>query len=85
MLSPHPRAVKCTAEAARIVRDAAEKAGAPPNLIQWIEKPTVSLSQALMQNTDVKLILATGGPAMVRSACHDSRQQLRWMTGGGSS
>lgn len=68
VLSPHPRAVKCTAEAARIVRDAAEKAGAPPGLIQWIEKPTVSLSQALMQSPDIKLILATGGPAMVHAA-----------------
>ena len=68
VLSPHPRAVKCTAEAARIVRDAAEAAGAPPGLIQWLEKPTVPLSQALMQSPDIKLILATGGPAMVHSA-----------------
>lgn len=60
--------MKCTAEAARIVRDAAEAAGAPPGLIQWIDKPTVSLSQALMQSPDVKLILATGGPAMVHAA-----------------
>jgi acetaldehyde dehydrogenase/alcohol dehydrogenase len=49
VFSPHPRAVKSTVEAARIVRDAAEKAGAPKGLIGWLEHPTLQLSQALMQ------------------------------------
>ncbi len=49
VFSPHPRAVKSTVEAARIVRDAAEKAGAPKGLIGWLEHPTLALSQALMQ------------------------------------
>ena len=68
VFSPHPRAVKSTCDAARIVRDAAEKAGAPKGLINWLEKPTVALSQALMSSPDIKLILATGGPAMVHAA-----------------
>ena len=68
VFSPHPRAVKSTCDAARIVREAAEKAGAPKGLINWLEKPTVALSQALMSSPDVKLILATGGPAMVHAA-----------------
>jgi acetaldehyde dehydrogenase/alcohol dehydrogenase len=66
--SPHPRAVKCTIAAARVVRDAAEKAGAPKGLIGWLEHPTLAMSQALMSHPDVKLILATGGPAMVHAA-----------------
>jgi acyl-CoA reductase-like NAD-dependent aldehyde dehydrogenase len=68
VFSPHPRAVKSTIAAAQIVRDAAEKAGAPKGLINWLEHPTLVLSQALMQSPDVKLILATGGPAMVHAA-----------------
>ena len=68
VFSPHPRAVKSTCDAARIVREAAEKAGAPKGLINWLEKPTVALSQALMSSPDIKLILATGGPAMVHAA-----------------
>lgn len=68
VFSPHPRAVRSTIEAARIVRDAAEAAGAPKGLVSWLEHPTLVLSMALMQSPDVKLILATGGPAMVHSA-----------------
>ena len=128
MLCPHPRAKKCTIEAARIVRDAAVAAGAPegercaggrccmgrycplaqcavslgqppfsttvcaslrhsitcsppplsllrapptpppPDIISWIEQPSLLVSQALMQSRDVSLILATGGPQMVRAA-----------------
>eukprot|EP00955_Chlamydomonas_euryale_P064299 358937-Chlamydomonas_euryale.AAC.1 len=48
VLSPHPRAAKCTIAAAKIVLDAAVKAGAPPGIIGWIEKPTLVVSQALM-------------------------------------
>lgn len=49
VFSPHPRAVKATIAAAKIVRDAAEAAGAPKGLIAWLEKPTLALSQALMR------------------------------------
>ena len=66
LISPHPRAKKCTAEAARIVREAAEAAGAPEGLIDCIENPTLELSNELMRSADV--ILATGGPGMVKAA-----------------
>ncbi|KAI7843832.1 hypothetical protein COHA_002730 [Chlorella ohadii] len=68
VLCPHPRAKKCTIEAARIVRDAAVAAGAPEDIICWIEQPSLLVSQALMQSRDISLILATGGPQMVRAA-----------------
>ncbi|MGL6173874.1 MAG: bifunctional acetaldehyde-CoA/alcohol dehydrogenase [Cellulosilyticaceae bacterium] len=64
----HPSAQQCSAEAARILRDAAIKAGAPENCIQWIEHPSVEATSALMNHTGVATILATGGPGMVRSA-----------------
>ena len=66
ILSPHPRAKNCTIEAAKIVLEAAVVAGAPNDIIGWIEQPSVELSAALMKESD--LILATGGPAMVRAA-----------------
>ncbi len=66
ILSPHPRAKKCTVAAAKVVLDAAVKAGAPKNIIGWIEEPSVELSAELMRKSD--LILATGGPQMVRAA-----------------
>jgi acetaldehyde dehydrogenase/alcohol dehydrogenase len=68
IFSPHPRAKNCTVAAARIVRDAAVAAGAPAGIISWIENPTVALSQALMSHRDISLILATGGPGMVKAA-----------------
>lgn len=66
IFSPHPRAKKSTIAAAKIVLDAAVKAGAPEGIIGWIEEPTVELSQIVMANAD--LILATGGPGMVKAA-----------------
>lgn len=66
LISPHPRAKKCTAEAARIVLEAAVKAGAPEGIIGCIEEPTIELSNELMKSVDV--ILATGGPGMVKAA-----------------
>ncbi len=66
ILSPHPRAKKCTVETARLLLEAAVKAGAPKDIIGWIEEPSVELSAALMKEADI--ILATGGPAMVRAA-----------------
>jgi len=68
IFSPHPRAKECSIAAAKIVLDAAVAAGAPPDIIGWIDEPTVPLSQALMQNPNIKLILATGGPGMVKAA-----------------
>ena len=68
IFSPHPRAARCTVEAARVIHEAAVAAGAPPGLIGCIGKPTVELSQRLMQHPRVNLILATGGPGMVKAA-----------------
>lgn len=64
----HPSAQKCSAEAARIVRDAAVAAGAPANCIQWIEKPSIDATGKLMNHPGVATILATGGPGMVKAA-----------------
>lgn len=66
LISPHPRAKKCTNAAAKIVLDAAIKAGAPEGIIGWIDEPTIELSNQLMKSADV--ILATGGPGMVKAA-----------------
>ena len=66
LISPHPRAKQCTAEAARIVREAAEAAGAPKGIIDWIDVPSLELTNALMRDADI--ILATGGPGMVNAA-----------------
>lgn len=66
ILSPHPRAKKSTIEAAKIVLDAAVEAGAPEGIIGWIDKPSLNSSQCLMREAD--LILATGGPGMVKAA-----------------
>ena len=68
IFSPHPRAARCTVEAARVIHDAAVAAGAPPGLIGCIGKPTAELSQRLMQHPRINLILATGGPGMVKAA-----------------
>ncbi|MGW2717671.1 bifunctional acetaldehyde-CoA/alcohol dehydrogenase [Streptomyces sp. NPDC001492] len=64
----HPAAQRCSAQAARIVRDAAVAAGAPEHCIQWIETPSVEATGTLMRHPGVSLILATGGNAMVRAA-----------------
>lgn len=68
IFSFHPSANECSKEAARIVRDAAIKAGAPANCIQFIEKPSMEGTNALMKHDGVATILATGGNAMVRAA-----------------
>ncbi|MFD4510318.1 bifunctional acetaldehyde-CoA/alcohol dehydrogenase [Streptomyces sp. NPDC058457] len=64
----HPSAQNCSAEAARVVRDAAVAAGAPEHCVQWIETPSVEATRALMRHPGVSLILATGGNAMVKAA-----------------
>ncbi|WP_275575693.1 aldehyde dehydrogenase family protein [Aquitalea pelogenes] len=63
IFSPHPRARRSTCEAARLVLEAAVAAGAPQDIIGWIDEPSVELSNALMQHPDINLILATGAPA----------------------
>ncbi len=68
IFSPHPRARRSTCEAARIVLEAAVKAGAPADIIGWIAEPSVDASNALMRHDDIALILATGGPGMVKAA-----------------
>ena len=68
IFSPHPRAAKCTIEAARIVLEAAVKAGAPEDIIGWIDVPSVELSAALMKHPAIGCIIATGGPGMVKAA-----------------
>ena len=74
IISPHPRAKKATIEAARIVLEAAVKAGAPEGIIGWIDEPSVELSQNVMRESDI--ILATGGPAMVKAAYSSGRPAL---------
>ncbi|MCY6959169.1 bifunctional acetaldehyde-CoA/alcohol dehydrogenase [Clostridium brassicae] len=74
IFSPHPRAKKSTAEAARIVLEAAVKAGAPKGIIGWIDEPSVELSQLVMSNSDI--ILATGGPGMVKAAYSSGRPAI---------
>lgn len=64
----HPSAQQSSVEAARVVRDAAIRAGAPQNCIQWIENPSLEATQLLMKNDGVSLILATGGSSMVKAA-----------------
>ena len=68
VFSFHPSAVQCSIQAAKVVYDAAVAAGAPENCIQWIEKPTMEGTNALMNHPGVSTILATGGNAMVRAA-----------------
>lgn len=66
IISPHPRAKKCTIEAAKVVLDAAVEAGAPEGIIGWIDVPSLELTNTVMKECDI--ILATGGPGMVKAA-----------------
>lgn len=74
IVSPHPRAKKCTCEAAKIVLNAAVKAGAPPDIIGFIENPSVEMTHMLMKEAD--MILATGGPSMVKAAYSSGKPAL---------
>lgn len=74
IISPHPRAKKSTIEAARIVLEAAVKAGAPEGIIGWIDVPSLEFTNTLMQSADT--ILATGGPGMVKSAYSSGKPAL---------
>ena len=74
IISPHPRAKKSTIEAAKIVLEAAVKAGAPENIIGWIDVPSLELTNEVMKNADI--ILATGGPGMVKAAYSSGKPAL---------
>ena len=74
VISPHPRAKKCTIEAAKIVLEAAVKAGAPENIIAWIDVPSIELTNKIMSEADI--ILATGGPGMVAAAYSSGKPAL---------
>ncbi|AJQ29393.1 bifunctional acetaldehyde-CoA/alcohol dehydrogenase [Pelosinus fermentans] len=74
LFSPHPRAKNCTIAAARIVYEAAVKAGAPEGIIGWIDEPSIELTNIAMKEADV--ILATGGPGMVKSAYSSGKPAL---------
>lgn len=66
VMSPHPRAKKCTIAASEAILEAAVKAGAPKNIIEWIDVPSLDMTNTIMREADI--ILATGGPGMVKSA-----------------
>lgn len=74
IISPHPRAKKCTIEAARIVLEAAVKAGAPEGIIGWIDVPSLDMTNTVMREADI--ILATGGPGMVKAAYSSGKPAL---------
>jgi acetaldehyde dehydrogenase/alcohol dehydrogenase len=74
VISPHPAAKKCTTEAARILLEAAVNAGAPENIIAWVDIPSLELTNIVMKNADI--ILATGGPAMVKAAYSSGKPAL---------
>lgn len=68
IFSPHPSAIKSGKQAAELINEAAEKAGAPKNVVSILDKVSLDATKALMEYDDVKLIIATGGPGMVKSA-----------------
>ena len=72
----HPSAQKSSAEAARIVRDAAIEAGAPKDCIQWIEEPSIEATGLLMNHPKIATVLATGGPGMVKAAYSTGKPAL---------
>ena len=76
VFSPHPRAKKCTLEVCKIINKVAVEHGAPDGLIGCIEEPTVELSAALMSHPQIDLILATGGPGMVKAAYSSGKPAL---------
>ena len=74
IISPHPRAKACTIAAAKVVLDAAVKAGAPEGIIGWIDVPSLELTNLVMKEADI--ILATGGPGMVKAAYSSGKPAL---------
>ena len=74
IISPHPRAKKSTIAAAKVVLDAAVAAGAPEGIIGWIDVPSLDLTNEVMRDADI--ILATGGPGMVKAAYSSGKPAL---------
>ena len=74
IISPHPRAKNCTIEAAKIILEAAVKAGAPEGIIRWIDVPSLELTNLVMREADI--ILATGGPSLVKAAYSSSKPAI---------
>ena len=74
VISPHPRAKQSTIAAAKVVLEAAVEAGAPADIIAWIDQPSLELTEQVMKNAD--LILATGGPGMVKAAYSSGKPAL---------
>lgn len=74
IISPHPRAKKCTIDAAKVVLEAAVEAGAPEGIIGWIDVPSLDLTNQVMREADI--ILATGGPGMVKAAYSSGKPAL---------
>lgn len=74
IISPHPRAKKSTIAAAKVVLDAAVKAGAPEGIIEWVDVPSLEMTNLLMKEADI--ILATGGPGMVKAAYSSGKPAL---------
>ncbi|MET4654734.1 acetaldehyde dehydrogenase/alcohol dehydrogenase [Exiguobacterium sp. PvP048] len=72
----HPSAQNCSLEAAKTLRDAAVKAGAPKECIQWVEQPSLEATKVLMNHTDIAMVLATGGAGMVKSAYSTGKPAL---------
>ena len=80
----HPAAQKCSSHAAQILYDAAVKAGAPKNIIQWIDKPSIAHTGTLISNEGIASILATGGPAMVNAALKSGNPSMGVGAGNGA-
>lgn len=74
IISPHPRAKHCTIEAAKIILEAAVKAGAPEGIIGWVDVPSLELTNEIMRESDI--ILATGGPSLVKAAYSSGKPAL---------
>ena len=83
IFSPHPKALACTLRAARIVAEAAEKAGAPKGAVSCLTIPSLEGCRELMSANEVKLILATGGPAMVKAAYSSGKPAIGVGAGNG--
>ncbi len=76
VFAPHPKAIRCTAEAAKIMKEAAIKAGAPEGCIECVTHVSLAVTQELMKHPDVDLILATGGPGLVEAAYKSGKPAL---------
>ncbi len=76
IFSPHPRAKKCTIATAKLMLDAAVKAGAPEHIIGWIDEPSIEMTQHLMGHEGIAMILATGGSGMVKAAYSSGKPAL---------